>query len=112
MEAQLRARHRDAVEYLASLESQFAAILESRADGAADDEHDPEGPTMSQEWSQTSALIDAARGEVESADRALERLAAGTYGRCRDCGEAIAPARLEARPFAEQCVSCAERSGR
>lgn len=112
MEAQLRTRHREALEYLASLESQFAAILESRSDGAADDEHDPEGPTMSQEWSQTSALIDAARVEVESAEHALERLAAGTYGICRDCGEPIAPARLEARPLAEQCVSCAERAGR
>jgi RNA polymerase-binding transcription factor DksA len=45
----------------------------------------------------------ALRAEVE---RALEKIAAGTYGRCDDCGEPIAPARLEALPWAARCVRC------
>ena len=38
--------------------------------------------------------------------RALERCARDEYGYCLRCGEAIAVARLEARPFVELCVDC------
>ncbi|GAA0241546.1 TraR/DksA family transcriptional regulator [Cryptosporangium japonicum] len=48
---------------------------------------------------------------VEEIDAALERVEAGTYGRCVRCGAAIAGERLEVRPHAAACVSCA-RSGR
>lgn len=40
-------------------------------------------------------------------DRALAKLDEGTYGRCDACGEAIAPARLEAMPDSVLCVKCA-----
>lgn len=39
--------------------------------------------------------------------RAESRLAAGDYGRCEGCGEAISAGRLEARPTATRCVRCA-----
>jgi DnaK suppressor protein len=37
---------------------------------------------------------------------ALERIAKGTYGICENCGEPIAPERLEALPYATTCLSC------
>jgi RNA polymerase-binding transcription factor DksA len=37
---------------------------------------------------------------------ALARIDAGTYGRCEQCGGPIAPARLEAIPYARSCVHC------
>jgi RNA polymerase-binding transcription factor DksA len=37
---------------------------------------------------------------------ALSRIDAGNYGKCEDCGEAIAPARLEILPFATRCTPC------
>jgi RNA polymerase-binding transcription factor DksA len=37
---------------------------------------------------------------------ARERLAAGTYGACVDCGEAIAYERLLAYPTAKRCIRC------
>jgi DnaK suppressor protein len=40
-------------------------------------------------------------------ERALAKLAEGTYGRCDACGEAIPPARLRAMPDAVLCMSCA-----
>jgi DnaK suppressor protein len=43
----------------------------------------------------------------EEIDTALARLDAGTYGTCEVCGEAIAPARLEALPWTASCVRCA-----
>jgi DnaK suppressor protein len=39
-------------------------------------------------------------------DRALAKLADGTYGVCDVCGTAIAEERLEALPWAILCVSC------
>jgi DnaK suppressor protein len=39
---------------------------------------------------------------------ALERIRAGDYGDCFECGEIINPRRLEADPTATLCISCAE----
>ncbi|WP_375388667.1 TraR/DksA C4-type zinc finger protein [uncultured Amnibacterium sp.] len=36
--------------------------------------------------------------------RALERVAAGTYGVCAVCGDAIPEARLAARPTTDRCI--------
>jgi RNA polymerase-binding transcription factor DksA len=43
---------------------------------------------------------------------ALERLGAGSYGRCVDCGEAVPAGRLEARPDAARCITCQARHDR
>lgn len=37
---------------------------------------------------------------------ALERIGAGTYGRCVDCAEPVPEGRLEARPDAARCITC------
>ncbi len=43
---------------------------------------------------------------LEEIDAALGRIAAGTYGMCVHCGDAIPAERLEFRPFAAGCVRC------
>jgi len=48
--------------------------------------------------------------ELKRIDAALARLAAGDYGICVDCGNAIAARRLEAIPWAERCITCEERA--
>lgn len=51
------------------------------------------------------------RGELRGRIReALERLRAGDYGDCLECGNPIAPARLEIDPAAALCVGCAEQA--
>ena len=47
--------------------------------------------------------------EIVSVNRALDRIASGTYGECVRCGGPIAPARLEARPEAALCIDCARQ---
>ncbi len=44
--------------------------------------------------------------DIVQVDRALDRLANGTYGLCADCHQPIPPKRLEARPTATLCVAC------
>ncbi|MFO1468974.1 MAG: TraR/DksA C4-type zinc finger protein [Steroidobacteraceae bacterium] len=46
--------------------------------------------------------------ELREIERAQERIAEGTYGRCTECGEAITRARLEANPSAQRCIRCQE----
>ena len=46
---------------------------------------------------------------LQAIEEALKRIDKGTYGICRDCGEPIAPARLNAIPWTRVCISCKEK---
>ncbi len=105
--SRLQRLREDALMRLSRLDADERALLHDRADGTADDEHDPEGSTLSGEWSRVDVLRRSAQEEVAEVDAALARAAAGTYGICARCGRPIAPARLEARPTAHLCIACA-----
>lgn len=92
---------------LADLEALERRIVEASADSNADDEHDPEGSTIAWDRAQTAALAAEARSSLLDLDRALARVDDGWDGRCAGCGRPIDPARLEARPAADRCVTCA-----
>ena len=46
---------------------------------------------------------------VKEIDQALERIDAGSYGRCESCGRLIPPDRLRVLPWAALCVPCSDR---
>jgi DnaK suppressor protein len=46
---------------------------------------------------------------LQAIEEALTRIEKGTYGVCRDCGEPIAPARLNAIPWTRVCITCKEK---
>lgn len=46
---------------------------------------------------------------LQAIEEALKRIDKGTYGACRDCGEPIAPARLNAIPWTRVCITCKEK---
>jgi RNA polymerase-binding transcription factor DksA len=48
-------------------------------------------------------------GKVNRIVAALERVDQGDYGQCVECGENIAPARLNAMPEVTTCVRCQDR---
>ena len=50
--------------------------------------------------------VASTRMVVEQITAALNRLDAGTYGRCIRCRGQIAPARLEVLPHAAACIEC------
>jgi DnaK suppressor protein len=58
------------------------------------------------------AIRDHERAELTLIEEALERLDAGTYGTCRNCGRPIAPERLEAIPWVANCIDCARTAPR
>ena len=47
------------------------------------------------------------RQKLLQIDAALKRIEEDDYGYCQDCGEDIAPARLEVDPTALLCITCA-----
>jgi RNA polymerase-binding transcription factor DksA len=52
------------------------------------------------------ALIRQNLQDVRDIAAARQRIAAGTYGECIDCGEEIAYERLLAYPTAKRCINC------
>jgi RNA polymerase-binding transcription factor DksA len=76
------------------------------------DEESGEGDTVNVERERDLLLSASARGIVEAIDRALARMDAGTYGLCVPAGRRIALERLEAIPYAEECVDCKARAER
>jgi DnaK suppressor protein len=83
----------------------------SRADMAADhfDNSFQSRAQIRTERQTEFAINEHETAELGDIDAALERIDAGTYGQCTDCGVAIAPARLEAYPTAKRCIVCQTR---
>ena len=54
------------------------------------------------------ALGNEAREEIRKIGIALDRMASGDYGLCTKCDATIAAERLEAHPYADECIYCAE----
>jgi RNA polymerase-binding protein DksA len=46
---------------------------------------------------------------LQAIEEAVVRIDKGTYGACRDCGEPISHARLEAIPWTRVCKTCKEK---
>jgi len=46
---------------------------------------------------------------LQAIEEALARIDKDVYGVCRDCGEAIASARLESIPWTRVCKTCKEK---
>jgi DnaK suppressor protein len=82
--------------------------LVSRADMAAEhDVRDFENRAQAiSERDDEFAMNEHETAELVALDAALERLDAGHYGECKDCGVAIPEARLAAYPSALRCIGC------
>jgi DnaK suppressor protein len=99
-----------ALQRIAELEREFAAIVTSASEGSAggDDEHDPEGATVAFERQHIAALVAQAREHLADIDAALRKVDSGIYEICDRCGGPIGEERLAARPASLICVRCAQ----
>lgn len=108
--ARLDAERRETQRRLADLTGDYDSVVAASRDTNADDEHDPEGTTIAFERSQIGSLVRQAQHHLEEIDAAVMRVHQGTYGTCEECGGPIGEGRLEARPVARSCISCASRT--
>lgn len=105
--ARLAAERAATAQRLATMTGELEAVAEAAAGSNLDDEHDPEGATVAFEREQLAALRAHAHHQLLELDAALERVRAGTYGRCESCGQPVGDARLDALPATRLCVTCA-----
>ncbi|MGE5654197.1 MAG: TraR/DksA C4-type zinc finger protein, partial [Bacillota bacterium] len=62
------------------------------------------------ERSKDFAIRDSLGQTVKQIEHALDRLVEGRYGVCEICGKSIAPERLEAVPWATECMDCRKKN--
>jgi DnaK suppressor protein len=55
-------------------------------------------------------IMDIEASQIDQIDLALAKIDNGTYGICEDCGGDIPIVRLEALPFATQCIDCKRKA--
>lgn len=75
-------------------------------DSQFDEETGGEGDAMSIERERDLAMSAQARAAIDEIDRALAKMASGTYGICERCHQPIPKPRLKALPYASLCVQC------
>jgi DnaK suppressor protein len=95
----------------AALESERAVLLHQLADfGVAGDgsmsfdENFADSGQVAAEQGETRVLAASLQDQLADVELALEKLAAGSYGKCEVCGEDITDARLEAMPASRYCI--------
>lgn len=104
-----RKRLVDAIEYLHS--ENPGTMEEESGEEAGIDNHPGDLATITLDREIDYTLEETDERVLAAVDAALRRIEDGTYGTCASCGKAIAPERLEARPWAELCIDCARRAG-
>lgn len=58
-----------------------------------------------------AGIGEATAAELAQINRALAQLDAGSYGKCSHCGKPIDARRLQALPYSDRCITCAEAAG-
>jgi DnaK suppressor protein len=80
--------------------------MEEAVDEDGNDSHLADSATETVDREIELSLGDNADRLLQEIDAALERVDAGSYGRCERCGAEIDAARLDALPWAAKCIDC------
>jgi DnaK suppressor protein len=57
----------------------------------------------------TLTLLGSDENILDQVEAAIQRIEGGGYGQCKECGEAIPKSRLDAVPYAADCIRCASQ---
>lgn len=108
-EAQLQQLKATLESELVSLDRQLADYEASEGEGidVSSEEGFADSAQATAERSSLISLIDQLHSARREVADALERIAAGTYGKCERCGQEIPFERLEALSSTRLCVACA-----
>jgi DnaK suppressor protein len=102
VEDMLRSEQDSLVRQIAEIEARYSD--ETAEAARTGDEGEPETVTTDRE--RDLSLLENAKDLLDQVERALRKIADGTYGRCASCGKAIEAARLKALPHASLCIAC------
>ncbi len=92
----------------AELSAELARLTEPPAQGTnlSFGKRIGDGTAEAVERISSTAAARSISASIAEVDRALAKLAEGTYGTCDRCGRPIPQERLEAIPWAALCVDC------
>jgi RNA polymerase-binding protein DksA len=110
VEADLRAEVDRLRADVASADQALGDLLRDAGTGAGDDQADTSSKNFEREHEMS--IVNNARDMLVQSERALARIAAGTYGVCESCGEGVGKARLQVFPRATLCKDCKEKQER
>jgi len=107
----------DIDETLATLEAERDALLHQLAELGADESGELTGDmdygdafadagAATAERTETMGIIENLKIHLDGVDRAIGRIAEGTYGVCEICGKKIPEDRMRYRPTSSQCIDC------
>lgn len=83
-----------------------AMVSQLRGDGRESVGDDADLVSQTSDLDREASIVTGLKGRIGEVEHALERLDAGRYGWCEDCGGSIPVERLLAFPSATFCVSC------
>lgn len=110
LRARLEAERQRILEEVGYLESRFLrnAPREASGDLSGYAFHLADVGTDTEEREKTAQITSAEGRLLTEIDAALTRISSGAYGVCAKCGGEIGVQRLEAVPYANQCIACKE----
>ena len=91
-------------------EAELAGLMRDAGDGAGHDQADMGATSFERDHELT--VVNNEREKLAQIDRALARIADGTYGICESCGNPIGKMRVMAFPRATLCLTCKQREER
>jgi DnaK suppressor protein len=86
------------------LRAQLHELDAASDDSLSFDENFADSGQVAAEQGEAMELANRLRDQLSDVQRALDKLDAGTYGRCEICGDSIDDARLEAMPATRYCI--------
>jgi RNA polymerase-binding transcription factor DksA len=92
------------------LEAELAGVIADADARTAVDPDSSDAGSGDVERDRVTALLAAARHNLEEVEAAARRAKAGKAGLCAVCGKPISPERLAALPTATTCTECARPS--
>lgn len=104
----------EAIEVLTRMKSELESLSEISQEARATVTLDQQsvGRLSRMDALQGQAMAQASerqrRADIQRIEAALRRIEDGDFGYCVECGEEIAPKRLEVDPAAAFCINCAQ----
>lgn len=98
-----RSRAQGALDYL---HEENPGSIEDEVQQGPSDNHPGDLATITLDREIDYTLEENSENVLSSIDGALERIGAGTYGTCLNCGKPISEDRLAAIPWATHCIDC------
>lgn len=93
-------------------ENSFAASQSDMTGEVAFDDETADAGTATFERERDLSIENNVRDLLGKIDRALEKMAAGTYGICERCGKPISKTRMQALPYVDLCIADAQAQSR